>query len=147
MVTHWVSVNASMLALVPPNRDPVPDDPTVDSDATPYFEYFGRNAGPAGKGFYSFDLGGWHIVSLNSMAGVKQVEAAVGKCDTQALGAATLQDRQQFAKAEHFARGAMMGQPQRHRQFGAGYHRRALLADFQPGRDVGQLCRLLNRSA
>ena len=77
------------------------------------------------------------------MAGVQQVEAAVGKCDAQALRAATLQDRQQFSKAENLARGAMMGQSQRHRQFGARYHRRALFADFQPGRDVGQPCRLL----
>lgn len=33
-----------------------------------YFKYFGASAGPNGKGFYSFDLGAWHIVSLNSMA-------------------------------------------------------------------------------
>jgi calcineurin-like phosphoesterase family protein len=31
-----------------------------------YFDYFGEAAGPAGKGYYSFDLGRWHIVSLNS---------------------------------------------------------------------------------
>lgn len=34
--------------------------------AAPYFEYFGPNAGPAGLGYYSFDLPPWHIVSLNS---------------------------------------------------------------------------------
>lgn len=34
--------------------------------AAPYFEYFGANAGPAGFGYYSFDLGAWHIVALNS---------------------------------------------------------------------------------
>jgi acid phosphatase type 7 len=32
----------------------------------PYFEYFGTNAGPAGLGYYSFTLGAWHVVSLNS---------------------------------------------------------------------------------
>ena len=31
-----------------------------------YFKYFGARAGEAGKGYYSFDLGAWHIVSLNS---------------------------------------------------------------------------------
>ncbi len=31
-----------------------------------YFGYFGDRAGPAGRGYYSFDLGGWHIISLNS---------------------------------------------------------------------------------
>jgi hypothetical protein len=35
-------------------------------DASGYFTYFGSQAGPAGLGYYSFDLGGWHIVSLNS---------------------------------------------------------------------------------
>lgn len=31
-----------------------------------YYEYFGDLAGPAGQGYYSYDLGEWHIVSLNS---------------------------------------------------------------------------------
>jgi acid phosphatase type 7 len=31
-----------------------------------YYAYFGANAGPAGRGYYSYDLGDWHIVSLNS---------------------------------------------------------------------------------
>jgi calcineurin-like phosphoesterase family protein len=31
-----------------------------------YFAYFGERAGPAGKGYYSYDLGDWHIISLNS---------------------------------------------------------------------------------
>jgi len=34
--------------------------------AAPYFSYFGSNAGPSGLGYYSFDLGGWHIISMNS---------------------------------------------------------------------------------
>jgi hypothetical protein len=34
--------------------------------AAPYFAYFGANAGPAGRGYYSFDLGDWHVISLNS---------------------------------------------------------------------------------
>ena len=34
--------------------------------ADPYFAYFGSRAGPAGKGYYSYDVGGWHILSLNS---------------------------------------------------------------------------------
>jgi calcineurin-like phosphoesterase family protein len=34
--------------------------------AADYFGYFGAAAGDAGKGYYSFDLGTWHIVSLNS---------------------------------------------------------------------------------
>ncbi len=34
--------------------------------AAPYFAYFGENAGAPGLGYYSYDLGTWHIVSLNS---------------------------------------------------------------------------------
>ena len=34
--------------------------------ALPYFAYFGAEAGPAGLGYYSFNLGAWHILSLNS---------------------------------------------------------------------------------
>jgi hypothetical protein len=36
------------------------------SGATPYFEYFGAAAGDSKDGYYSFDLGAWHMVSLNS---------------------------------------------------------------------------------
>jgi hypothetical protein len=34
--------------------------------AGPYYSYFGSRAGPSGKGYYSYDLGVWHIISLNS---------------------------------------------------------------------------------
>ena len=34
--------------------------------ATPYFEYFGVLAGDDKTGYYSYDLGAWHIVVLNS---------------------------------------------------------------------------------
>jgi hypothetical protein len=36
------------------------------NQAVPYFKYFGDKSGPAGRGFYSYNLGAWHIVSLNS---------------------------------------------------------------------------------
>ena len=35
-------------------------------DAHGYFTYFGPDAGPPGKGWYSYDAGAWHIVALNS---------------------------------------------------------------------------------
>ena len=34
--------------------------------AAGYFAYFGPQAGPPGLGYYSYDLGAWHIVVLNS---------------------------------------------------------------------------------
>jgi acid phosphatase type 7 len=36
------------------------------SDAADYFDYFGSMAGELGKGYYSYDLGAWHIIALNS---------------------------------------------------------------------------------
>jgi acid phosphatase type 7 len=35
------------------------------SRAEPYFDYFGEAAGEIGKGYYGFDLGQWHVISLN----------------------------------------------------------------------------------
>jgi hypothetical protein len=37
-----------------------------DPGAGGYFSYFGSAAGQSGKGWYSYDLGAWHIVVLNS---------------------------------------------------------------------------------
>ena len=34
--------------------------------ASGYFDYFGEAAGDPKKGYYSYDLGGWHVVVLNS---------------------------------------------------------------------------------
>jgi hypothetical protein len=34
--------------------------------AAPYFQYFGLNAGPAGRGYYSYGIGAWTAYSLNS---------------------------------------------------------------------------------
>ena len=46
-------------------------DWSPSSGAAPYFAYFGAAAGPAGRGYYSFDLGAWHILSLNSNVNAK----------------------------------------------------------------------------
>ena len=34
--------------------------------AAGYYEYFGARAGPIGLGYYSYDLGAWHVLALNS---------------------------------------------------------------------------------
>jgi acid phosphatase type 7 len=36
------------------------------TDGSAYYSYFGAAAGPAGKGYYSFDIGAWHLVALNA---------------------------------------------------------------------------------
>ena len=43
-------------------------------DAAGYFSYFGAAAGDPTRGYYSFDLGAWHLIALNSNC------AEVGGC-------------------------------------------------------------------
>jgi calcineurin-like phosphoesterase family protein len=55
------------------NHEYRPDPDTGDITGTGYFDYFngiGQDNGPAGergKGYYSFDIGSWHLIALNSM--------------------------------------------------------------------------------
>jgi len=44
----------------------VGDNEYDTSGAAGYWDYFGSRAGPKGKGWYSYDLGSWHVVVLNS---------------------------------------------------------------------------------
>lgn len=37
------------------------------ANASGYFHYFGAAAGEPGEGYYSYDLGEWHVVALNGM--------------------------------------------------------------------------------
>jgi len=46
----------------------------VTAGASGYYNYFGAAAGPAGKGYYSYNLGAWHVIVLNSQCN------AVGGC-------------------------------------------------------------------
>jgi hypothetical protein len=56
---------------------PSPGNHDYDSpQARPYFDYFGANAGPPGLGYYSYRLGDWHIISLNSNTEAKSWGAA-----------------------------------------------------------------------
>jgi hypothetical protein len=38
----------------------------LTANAAPYYAYFGARAGDPAKGYYSYELGGWHVVVLNS---------------------------------------------------------------------------------
>jgi hypothetical protein len=38
----------------------------ITPNAAPYYAYFGASAGDPAKGYYSYDLGGWHMIALNS---------------------------------------------------------------------------------
>lgn len=46
---------------------PIPGNHDYEApNAAPYYAYFGTNAGPAGLGYYSFEVGSWHAVAINS---------------------------------------------------------------------------------
>jgi hypothetical protein len=52
---------------------PVPGNHEYEtSGAGGYFESFGSRAGDPARGYYSFDLGGWHIIALNSNIGMEE---------------------------------------------------------------------------
>jgi hypothetical protein len=44
---------------------PIPGNEYQQPDAAPYFDYFGAAAGDPERGWYSFDVGAWHVVALN----------------------------------------------------------------------------------
>jgi hypothetical protein len=55
---------------------PAPGNHDWDEAAgAPYFSYFGAAAGPAGLGYYSYTVGTWHVLSLNSNVPANQGSA------------------------------------------------------------------------
>lgn len=56
--------------------------------ASAYFRYFGALAGPAGKGYYSYDLGAWHIIALNTNC----LAPGLGGCGAESPQEAWLRD-------------------------------------------------------
>ena len=38
----------------------------LSGGASPYYQYFGSRAGPSKKGYYSYNVGAWHAIVLNS---------------------------------------------------------------------------------
>jgi acid phosphatase type 7 len=62
---------------------PVPGNHEYNtSGAKGYYDYFGTIAAERGKGYYSFDLGAWHLVALNS-----EIDAHAGSAQERWLHA------------------------------------------------------------
>jgi acid phosphatase type 7 len=55
------------------------------SDATGYYAYFGARAGDPARGYYSYDLGRWHLIALNSNCAI--VSCATGSAQLRWLRA------------------------------------------------------------
>lgn len=58
--------NPSWGQLLARTRPVAGDKEYLVSGAGPYFTYFGAAAGDRAKGYYSYDLGGWHVIVLNT---------------------------------------------------------------------------------
>ena len=69
-------------------------------EASAYFSYFGDRAGEAGKGWYSFDVGAWHLIALNSECSYGQGAAAVGGCKSGSEQERWLRDDLAMHKSE-----------------------------------------------
>jgi len=62
---------------------PAPGNHEYDGSlAVGYFQYWGAQAGPPEKGYYSYDLGAWHVVVLNTNCG-SQVLGGCGQGSPQ----------------------------------------------------------------
>jgi hypothetical protein len=53
-------------------RPSIGNHETHTPNAAGYFGYFGAQAGTDQRGYYSFDYGGWHFISLNSLVDTSQ---------------------------------------------------------------------------
>jgi acid phosphatase type 7 len=91
---------------------PAPGNHDYDSGSGgPYFAYFGARAGPTAKGYYSYDIAGWHLISLNSEVYFEHGSAAEAKAqedwlrkdlrDHRALCALAYFHRPLFSSGEH----------------------------------------------
>lgn len=80
------------------------------TNAAGYFGYFGALAGDANKGYYSYNLGKWHIVALNSNC------SSIGGCDSDSVQASWL--RSDLAANPATCTLAYMHRP----QFSSGTH-------------------------
>jgi hypothetical protein len=47
--------------------------------AAPYYQYFGSKAGSSKKGYYSYNVGDWHMISLNAEIAVDPVFTAADR--------------------------------------------------------------------
>ncbi len=67
---------------------PIPGNHEYDTkNAAGYFKYFGSRAGDPAKGYYSFDLGAWHVVALNTNLACSVVSCSAGSAQERWLRA------------------------------------------------------------
>jgi hypothetical protein len=71
------------------------------NDGRGYFDYFGGAAGRPGEGWYSYDLGQWHLIALNSNCTRVSCEAGSAQLDWLAADLAATDARCTLAYWHH----------------------------------------------
>lgn len=66
LAAYRASYDKAFGRLLPITRPVVGNHEYRTPGAAGYWDYFGSRAGPRGKGWYSFDIGTWHVVALNA---------------------------------------------------------------------------------
>lgn len=72
------------------------------SRGVPYYRYFGSKAGKDGKGYYSYDIGEWHVVVLNSELAAEGRRAEIVEQEEWLKG--DLRDRSKLCTLAYFHR-------------------------------------------
>jgi calcineurin-like phosphoesterase family protein len=67
-ISHPVVGNHEYIKTADPSGASTGCDNT-NNGAAGYFNYFGTAAGAPGQGYYSYDIGAWHLIALNSNCG------------------------------------------------------------------------------
>lgn len=67
-ISHPVVGNHEYIKTADPSGASTGCDNT-NANAAGYFNYFGAAAGVQGQGYYSYDIGAWHLIALNSNCG------------------------------------------------------------------------------
>jgi acid phosphatase type 7 len=66
-LSEYKAVYAKSWGAFKPQSRPVPGNHEYKTtDAAGYYGYFGSRAGDPSKGYYSYNIGSWHLVALNS---------------------------------------------------------------------------------
>ena len=66
LAQYQASYNLSWGRVKSITRPAVGNHEYLTAGATGYFQYFGAAAGDPAKGYYSYDVGAWHLIALNS---------------------------------------------------------------------------------
>jgi hypothetical protein len=67
---EWSSYDLTWGRMKARTRSAVGNHEYVTPGAAGYFQYFGASAGTPERGYYSYELGAWHVIALNSNCGI-----------------------------------------------------------------------------